>query len=71
MITGGQWGGAKRASILTMIPSARSDQKEKGNEDFQLLRYLRKPSDSLFIKCILILILLCPKADLPKKCTES
>lgn len=37
-----------------------SDRKE----GFQLLRYLRESSDSLSIKCILILILLCTTADL-------
>lgn len=41
-----------------------SDRKRNG--EFQLLRYLRESSDSLFIKCILILILLCPIADLQK-----
>lgn len=44
------------------MPQSERNRKE----DFQLLQYLRESSDSLFIKCILILILLCAIADLDK-----
>lgn len=62
MITEGLLWDTNRDSILTIIPPVHSDQKE----GFQLLWYLRESSDSLFTKCILILILLCTTADFQK-----
>lgn len=59
-------GDANRDSILTIIPSVHSDLNERGKKTFCCLWYLRESSDSLFIKCILILILLCTLADLQK-----
>lgn len=65
MITEGPLGEAGKLhinhhSLCTQGPG------RKGKKTFCRLRYLRESSDSLFIKCILILILLCTRADLQK-----
>lgn len=65
MITEGPLGEAGKLhinhhSLCTQGPG------RKAKKTFCCLWYLRESSDSLFIKCILILILLCTTADLQK-----